>query len=129
MSQKETRSQKKTRNQKKTRGRAAGCRQWRSPFFAALPVLTFFLAVTGAVATPVPAPETRKSQDNSKSQSQKADPRLLFTDHGIFEGTITRQAGGNAFSTPERRTHPVSLPAGTYRHLPAPTGSFWMSGH
>ena len=115
MSQKKTKNQEKTRNQGKTKTRAARCQQWRSPFFGVLPVLSFFLAVTGAVAAPIPVPETQKSQDTGKGQ--EASPRLLFTDHGIFEGTVTRQAGGNGFSTPERRTHPVSLPAGTYRVL------------
>ena len=83
--------------------------------FAAVCVLCSCLASVGAAADPSPAAVSSKSFAAGKAAD--AGPRRLFTDHGLFEGTVTRQPGGNVLSTPEKRTHPVSLPAGTYRIL------------
>lgn len=65
-------------------------------------ILCFCLSAAGAAANPSVADPS---------------PSPLFAEHGIFEGTITRQSGGNALGTPQRRTRPLSLPPGTYRVL------------
>ena len=102
-------------SQKKTKTRAAGRRQWRSSFFAASPVPARRKLETGTAAAPIPVAETRKSAD--AGERGEAGPRLLFTGHGIFEGTVMYQPGENALGTPQKRTSLVSLPAGTYRVL------------
>jgi len=83
--------------------------------FTVLCVFCASLVGSGAAADPSPAAVSSKSVIADKAAN--AGPPRLFAEHGVFEGTITRQPGGSAQGTPQRRTQPLSLPPGTYRVL------------